>query len=143
MASAKQKDNGSTGLTATSKPAMHHPSVRPIIFITRRPVDGAGVGSDGCAGVSSGLLVVGLQQRLLSSTEAFARSLKVHRQTVKRQWEKTSLFTKRYSKVFANPSTFLFSICAQPLAHTKEERRSFLRMMGTSRHAERSLWPRC
>ncbi|QDT79191.1 RNA polymerase-associated protein RapA [Gimesia maris] len=37
---------------------------------------------------SSGLLVIGLQQRLLSSIEAFARTLKVHRKTVKRQWEK-------------------------------------------------------
>ena len=34
---------------------------------------------------SAGLLVVGLQQRLLSSIEAFARSLKVHRATVERQ----------------------------------------------------------
>ena len=30
----------------------------------------------------------GLQQRLLSSIEAFARSLKRHRETVKRQWAK-------------------------------------------------------
>lgn len=37
---------------------------------------------------SAGLLVVGLQQRLLSSIEAFARSLNVHRGTVERQWEK-------------------------------------------------------
>ncbi|MCH7685254.1 MAG: DEAD/DEAH box helicase, partial [Planctomycetes bacterium] len=37
---------------------------------------------------SAGLLIVGLQQRLLSSVEAFARTLKVHRRTVKRQWEK-------------------------------------------------------
>lgn len=36
---------------------------------------------------AAGLLVVGLQQRLLSSIEAFARSLKVHRATVERQWE--------------------------------------------------------
>ena len=36
---------------------------------------------------AAGLLVVGLQQRLLSSIEAFARSLKVHRETVKRHWE--------------------------------------------------------
>ena len=36
---------------------------------------------------SAGLLIVGLQQRLLSSIEAFARSLKVHRATVERQWE--------------------------------------------------------
>jgi DNA-binding transcriptional regulator YiaG len=41
------------------------------------------------AQAAAGLLVVGLQQRLLSSTEAFARSLKVHRATVERQWEKT------------------------------------------------------
>ena len=40
------------------------------------------------AQAAAGLLVVGLQQRLLSSIEAFARSLKVHRQTVERQWEK-------------------------------------------------------
>ncbi|QEG00156.1 RNA polymerase-associated protein RapA [Stieleria maiorica] len=37
---------------------------------------------------ASGLLITGLQQRLLSSIEAFARTLKVHRKTVKRQWEK-------------------------------------------------------
>lgn len=35
---------------------------------------------------SAGLLVVGLQQRLLSSIEAFARSLETHRKTVDRQW---------------------------------------------------------
>jgi superfamily II DNA or RNA helicase len=39
------------------------------------------------AQAAAGLLVVGLQQRLLSSTEAFARSLKVHRATVTRQWD--------------------------------------------------------
>jgi hypothetical protein len=31
-------------------------------------------------------LITGLQQRLLSSVEAFARTLRVHRRTVKRQW---------------------------------------------------------
>lgn len=40
------------------------------------------------AQAAAGLLVVGLQQRLLSSIEAFARSLKVHRTTVLKQWEK-------------------------------------------------------
>ena len=40
------------------------------------------------ARAAAGLLVVGLQQRLLSSVEAFARSLKVHRATVRRHWEK-------------------------------------------------------
>ncbi len=38
---------------------------------------------------AAGLLVVGLQQRLLSSIEAFARSLRVHRATAERQWEKS------------------------------------------------------
>ena len=38
------------------------------------------------ARAAAGLLVVGLQQRLLSSIEAFARSLAVHRATVERQW---------------------------------------------------------
>ncbi len=37
---------------------------------------------------ASGLLITGLQQRLLSSIEAFARTLRVHRNTVKRQCEK-------------------------------------------------------
>lgn len=37
------------------------------------------------AQVASGLLLVGLQQRLLSSIEAFARTLAVHRRTVERQ----------------------------------------------------------
>ncbi len=36
---------------------------------------------------AAGLMVVGLQQRLLSSIEAFARTLLVHRRTVLRQWK--------------------------------------------------------
>ena len=36
---------------------------------------------------AAGLLISGLQQRLLSSVEAFARTLRVHRRTVQRQWE--------------------------------------------------------
>lgn len=39
------------------------------------------------AQAASGLLVVGLQERLLSSVEAFARTLRVHRRTVERQRE--------------------------------------------------------
>ncbi len=46
-------------------------------------------GASGRARAAAGLLVVGLQQRLLSSIEAFARSLKVHRRTVERHWEKS------------------------------------------------------
>ena len=40
------------------------------------------------ARAAAGLLVVGLQQRLLSSIEAFARTLEVHRRTALEQWEK-------------------------------------------------------
>jgi superfamily II DNA or RNA helicase len=36
---------------------------------------------------AAGLLITGLQQRLLSSIEAFARTLRVHRKTVQRHWE--------------------------------------------------------
>ena len=38
---------------------------------------------------ASGLLITGLQQRLFSSIEAFARTLAVHRRTVKKQWEQS------------------------------------------------------
>ena len=41
------------------------------------------------AQATAGLLVVGLQQRLLSSIEAFARSLRVHRETVLRHRKKS------------------------------------------------------
>ena len=40
------------------------------------------------AQAAAGLLVVGLQQRLLSSVEAFARSLERHIRTVEKQWKK-------------------------------------------------------
>ena len=46
---------------------------------------------------AAGLLVVGLQQRLLSSIEAFALSLARHRNTVRMQWEQANENT--------NPST--------------------------------------
>ena len=42
----------------------------------------------GTVRAAAALLVVGLQQRLLSSIEAFAQSLEVHRDTVQRQWKK-------------------------------------------------------
>lgn len=38
---------------------------------------------------AAGLLISGLQQRLLSSVEAFARTLAVHRRTVERQWSES------------------------------------------------------
>lgn len=59
---------------------------------------------------AAGLLVVGLQQRLLSSTEAFARSLRVHRATVERQWGKgnpipaaTAQKTEEQEHLFTTP----------------------------------------
>jgi superfamily II DNA or RNA helicase len=62
------------------------------------------------AQAAAGLLVVGLQQRLLSSIEAFARSLKVHRATVARQWEKAQAVaaeadenSDRESELFTTP----------------------------------------
>jgi hypothetical protein len=51
------------------------------------------------AQAAAGLLVVGLQQRLLSSIEAFAHSLKVHRATVEREWEKGNAGTGEASKL--------------------------------------------
>ena len=39
---------------------------------------------------AAGLLLVGLQQRLLSSVEAFARSLAIHRRAVERHWAQAS-----------------------------------------------------
>ncbi len=54
---------------------------------------------------AAGLLVVGLQQRLLSSTEAFARSLKVHRETVERQWEKAGGLPAAPPKVIERDAT--------------------------------------
>src|SRR5262249_40173481 len=41
------------------------------------------------AQAAAGLLVTGLQQRLLSSIEAFSRTLRVHRKTVQRHWEES------------------------------------------------------
>jgi superfamily II DNA or RNA helicase len=38
---------------------------------------------------AAGLLITGLQQRLLSSVEAFYRTLRVHRRTVEKQWEES------------------------------------------------------
>ena len=50
------------------------------------------------ARAAAGLLVIGLQQRLLSSIPAFARSLRKHRQTVERQWEQSEAELKAQQK---------------------------------------------
>lgn len=56
------------------------------------------------ARAASGLLTVGLQQRLLSSIEAFARTLKVHRETSKRQWEKSEAKAAVDEDLFTTPA---------------------------------------
>jgi SNF2 family DNA or RNA helicase/vacuolar-type H+-ATPase subunit H len=56
------------------------------------------------ARAAAGLLVVGLQQRLLSSIEAFARSLKIHRATAERQWEKSNALDSRPTDVASRES---------------------------------------
>lgn len=43
---------------------------------------------------AAGLLITNLQQRLLSSIEAFARTLKVHRRTVQRKWDQAQVETE-------------------------------------------------
>ena len=60
------------------------------------------------AQAAAGLLVIGLQQRLLSSVEAFARSLEVHRATVERQWQRAhessdSAATPEALRLFTTP----------------------------------------
>jgi superfamily II DNA or RNA helicase len=64
-------------------------------------------GASSRARAASGLLVVGLQQRLLSSTEAFARSLKVHRATVERQHEKTNASSAAHPGASDSPGDVL------------------------------------
>ena len=62
---------------------------------------------------AAGLLVVGLQQRLLSSIEAFALSLARHRKTVRTQWEQanenTNQSTSRSGDRFASKAAELFA----------------------------------
>lgn len=61
------------------------------------------------AQAAAGLLVVGLQQRLLSSIEAFARSLRVHRATVTRHWDKEQAATAADTLKNANADVELFA----------------------------------
>jgi hypothetical protein len=61
------------------------------------------------AQAAAGLLIVGLQQRLLSSIEAFSRSLKVHRATVERQWEKAQEAADDSKKTFSTDTASLFT----------------------------------
>ncbi len=51
---------------------------------------------------ASGLLIIGLQQRLLSSIEAFAKTLKCIETPLKRQWEKLQAVTTMQSRSTSN-----------------------------------------
>ena len=70
------------------------PEDAPELVLSRLLDEYRSVREDRLAGAAprtratAGLLVVGLQQRLLSSIEAFARTLKTHRNHVEKQWEK-------------------------------------------------------
>ena len=55
---------------------------------------------------SAALLISGLQQRLLSSVEAFARTLRVHRRTVQRQLDATGKEQTRPNSHAGMPSLF-------------------------------------
>src|SRR5208337_2083520 len=55
---------------------------------------------------SAALLISGLQQRLLSSVEAFARTLRVHRRTVQRQWDAADAGQAISNNHVAEPSLF-------------------------------------
>lgn len=61
---------------------------------------------------AAGLLITGLQQRLLSSIEAFARTLRVHRQTVLRQWQE--------QKPVATPTSAALDLLAFPVGSDDE-----------------------
>jgi superfamily II DNA or RNA helicase len=63
---------------------------------------------------AAGLLITGLQQRLLSSVEAFARTLRIHRKTVKRQWEE---FQARPTDAAATPTAGLFDLVNRPVGN--------------------------
>ena len=55
---------------------------------------------------SAALLISGLQQRLLSSVEAFARTLRVHRRTVQRQWDAAGAEKPLHDHHVAEPTLF-------------------------------------
>ena len=95
------------------------------------------------AQAAAGLLVVGLQQRLLSSIEAFARSLKVHRATVERQWGKglpAEIGTDRQSvkdaELFTLLPTLTTSVASGRLRNSMPRRRLRSRMSLLAAEAE-------
>ncbi len=55
---------------------------------------------------SAALLITGLQQRLLSSIEAFARTLRVHRRTVEKHWQEAQSRPSRPESESTTPGLF-------------------------------------
>src|SRR5262249_9327523 len=55
---------------------------------------------------TAALLISGLQQRLLSSVEAFARTLRVHRRTDQRQWDEAGKARRDSEEKHAAPLLF-------------------------------------
>lgn len=71
---------------------------------------------------ASGLLIIGLQQRLLSSIEAFAKTLKVHRNTVKRQWEKLNAESASHGRSSRDDQPLLVAAEAKPTYELRSPR---------------------
>ena len=64
---------------------------------------------------AAGLLLTNLQQRLLSSIEAFARTLRVHRKTVLRQWEESQASSATKPLELPSAPTLFGSVLAGPI----------------------------
>ena len=91
--------------------------------------------ASGKAQAAAGLLVVGLQQRLLSSVEAFARSLAVHRRTVERHWEREQAATA------SDDARDAAALAGQPEAAATGQRRTSAAATGQSRPQEAAASP--
>ena len=91
---------------------------------------------------AAGLLVVGLQQRLLSSIEAFARSLRVHRETVKRHWERQLAEHEDGPQATTQPATTHRRPTGQPAPAARKAAALFLSAPGDDDEHEQDEWTR-
>lgn len=80
---------------------------------------------------ASALLITGLQQRLLSSIEAFARTLKVHRRTVAKQWEKikSEVTADKKIKPIAGKPELVAIVASTPAEYSFKSQSSSLDLM--------------
>ena len=90
------------------------------------------------AKAAAGLLVVGLQQRLLSSIEAFARSLKVHGATVERHWAKLHAAADTQGPQASNPALASKPADAEPALESNPDAELFLQPADAD--DERAAW---